>query len=449
MKTVSSDNIEPIMTKLVYVNPKMTNLMMKYFDESWFEDKIYSRIIVITCKFFEQYTKLPKFSDLKLLVNTDFNGKENQKESEVRLKTLASIDLTKYNEEYLLDESVKYLKKNGLYQTLMESIGDIEDCGEIVCFEELQAISRMTFDDGLGLDYLENFDEHVEELNSPDIRTSTGWSSLDHKTNGGFYSDGRCLVTFVAETGMGKSLMLSNIAASWLKMGKFAVIISLEMSENVYATRIDAHLSKMPIGSITKNLKDLSTKIHEFKERNMESKLVIKEYPPETVTSIDIKNYLDNLITSVGRKPDILLVDYINLLMPSTGNKSDNSYSKIGRVTRDLRALSYIYNCPVISATQSNRDAYGTGDPSIDQISESMAIGHVSDLIGQLYQQSGEREAGIINLKITKNRLGGIINTSISFDIDYETLIIADSTRPTISDDLQDCISDKLDEVEE
>ena len=448
MKTIPPDKIEPIIFKLAYTKAKYTNLLISQFDETWFENPIYAKMITITCEFYKTYSKLPKVKTLGQELAKEFDD-DTRKDALMKLSVVSQIDINDYDEEYLDKEVIEYLKRNGLYQTLMESIDDIEKEHQVTCFDKLQKISSMTFNEGLGFDYLEEIDEHIEHLQSPDLRTSTGWGSLDQKTNGGFYTDGRCLVTFVAETGMGKSLMLSNIGANWLKMGKFVIIVSLEMSETVYGTRIDAHLSELSIGSITENIDELRTNIHSFKDRHMSSKLVIKEYPPESISCIDIKNYIDTLMVKVCRKPDIILVDYINLLMPSTGNKTDNSYSKIGRVSRDLRAISYFYNCPVISATQCNRDAYGTGDPSVDNISESMGIAHVSDFIGQLYQNEGDRDAGIINMKITKNRLGGIIGTSINFDINYQNLIISDTYTKTICDELQQELEDELSNIKD
>lgn len=449
MKTIPPDNIEPMIFKLAYSRVKYITLLDKYFDESWFENPIYAKMINIVCKFYNEYNYLPKGRTLGLAVAKEFEDEETRLDALVKLKAIAQVHLKDYDEDYLDNEIVQYLKRNGLYQTLMESIDEIEKEHQITCFDKLQKISSMTFDERLGLDYFENFDEHCRELASPELRTSFGWKSLDVKTNGGMYSDGRCLVTFVAETGMGKSLMLSNIAANWLKYGKFAIIISLEMSETVYATRIDAHLSEISIGEITENISELKTKIYNFKAKHGDSKLVIKEYPPESITCIDIRNYIDTLIIKVGRKPDILLVDYINLVMPTGGNSVDNSYSKIGKVSRDLRALSYIYSCPVISATQCNREGYGTADPNVSNISESMGIAHTSDFIGQLYQNEGDRDAGIINMKITKNRLGGMIGTSICFDINYQNLIISDSFRNTIQDELTNSIENEFLKIED
>lgn len=450
MKIIPSEIIEPMLTKLTFTSSKYANLIIRYdVDDTWFKDKIYAVMVRLVADYYLEYNELPSFETVKLEVVKHFHKTDLISEVKVRLKTLAELKLNGYSEEYLQDEMVEYLKRNGLYMTLMESSEEIAQKHEVTCISKLEKINHMSLDDRMGLDYFENFTTHLEELNKDDLRTSFGWQTVDKVTNNGMQTDGRCMITFVAESGMGKSLMLSNIASNWCKMNKFAVIISLEMSETVYATRIDAHLSEMAIGSITENLDELEAKITSFKDKHLDAKLVIKEYPPESITSIDIRTFIDNLIAKEGRKPDILLVDYINLVLPTSGNKQDNSYAKIARVSRDLRALSYIYNCPVVSATQSNRDAYGTGDPSMDNISESMGIAHVSDFIGQLYQNDGDRDGGLLRMKITKNRFGGVIGKTIDFDIDYTNLIISDCYRESIQDELSECTEELLIEMDD
>jgi hypothetical protein len=441
MKTVPEHIIEPLIIRLAFTEAKLTNLLNRVFNECWFTSTINARFVTLMCQYYTKYNTLPTIDNLELMVQANFNGSEFEHDAMVSLSAIRNLDITQYSHDFLMDESLKYIKHVGLYSTLMNSFDEIEKTQEIICWDDLTNISNLSYDSDLGLDYFNVIDDHIIELGKPDYRTSTGWITLDRYTNNGFYTEGRCLATFVAETGMGKSLMLSNIAANWLKMNKFVVIVSLEMSETVYATRIDAHLSRISMGAISESLNQLGVKLHEFKRSHFDAKLVIKEYPPDSISCSEIRTFIDSLVVSVGRKPDIILVDYINLLKPRTGSKNDNSYARIGTVSQDLRALSYLYKAPVVSATQCNREGYGTTDPAINNISDSMGIGFVSDFVGQLYQNDGDREAGVLNMKITKNRFGGIINKHMTFDVDYGNLIISDSTRPTISDDLSECVS--------
>jgi replicative DNA helicase len=370
---------------------------------------------------------MPTEATMELIISKVYTG-ENRASAISKVKNALSIDIDKYNDEFLETNVLDYLKNNGIFQAICADMENMQATQTISCLEEVQDIIGMTFNTNLGLSYFDDIDLHLLELNNPEERVTTGWDSLDAVTNGGFYKKGRCLITFMAETGMGKSLLMSNIAANYVKQGLFPVVISCEMAEHVYAQRIDGHLSGLTVNDLKFKTEELKKSVMDLKERMPSADLVIKEFPPETIDCNTIKNYIDDVIRVKGRTPDIILVDYINLVLPNGGSlKTDNSYSKIGKTTRDLRTLSYAFNVPVVSATQMNRSGYGAAIPSIDNVSESMGIAHVSDYIGALYQNEGDREAGLMRMAHLKNRLAGVVGTSLTFDVSYDNLIISDS----------------------
>ena len=105
---------------------------------------------------------------------------------------------------------------------------------------------------------MDYFDEnamsrHWEYINNPEAKISTGWQALDMYTNGGFLKDGRSLYLIMAQAGLGKSVFLSNMAVNFLKQNLSVVVISLEMSEDVYAMRFDAHISNSNVNRLKEN----------------------------------------------------------------------------------------------------------------------------------------------------------------------------------------------------
>lgn len=92
--------------------------------------------------------------------------------------------------------------------------------------------------------------DHWDYIKNPKAKIPTGWTTLDQYTNGGFLKDGKMLAIFMGQAGLGKSVFLSNIAVNFLKQNLSVVVISLEMSQDVYATRFDAHISKKNINKL-------------------------------------------------------------------------------------------------------------------------------------------------------------------------------------------------------
>jgi hypothetical protein len=136
-------------------------------------------------------------------------------------------------------------------------------------------------------------------------------------------------------------------------------------------------------------------------------------------------------------------------MLPEGITKNEGTYSKYRDVATGLRRLSYIFNFPVISVYQTNRDGYDNTDPSVANSSDSIGIPQTADFVGALYQNEGDKEAGIMNIALLKNRLGGFLD-KIRFNIDYNNLKITDVERSVAEpDEVANEIVNDLSEIED
>jgi len=87
--------------------------------------------------------------------------------------------------------------------------------------------------------------------------------------------------------------------------------------------------------------------------------------------------------------------------------------------------MSYDFSCPIISATQTNRSAYGESNPGLETMSESMGLAHTADAQFSIWSEEGDVELGQIHLGITKNRFGPRECHTV-LEIDYPTLTLKD-----------------------
>ena len=166
----------------------------------------------------------------------------------------------------------------------------------------------------------------------------------------------------------------------------------------------------------------LKKHLNQYKVKNKNAKLIIKEFPPKTVTPLHLKSYLEKLARS-GTKPDAIVIDYLNLIAPN--NTGLNSYESVKEITEDIRALSYAFSCPIISATQANRSAFSTPNPDMDMTSESMGLSHTVDAQISIWTEKEDFELVIIHMGIVKNRFGPRQCHTV-LEIDYETLSLKD-----------------------
>ena len=153
-----------------------------------------------------------------------------------------------------------------------------------------------------------------------------------------------------------------------------------------------------------------------------EGKIFIKEFPPSTITPKQIGAFIKKLIDS-GEKIDAVVIDYISLLTTTFGS---NSYERIKHICEQVRALSYIFKCPFISAVQFARAMFGKENPGMEGIAESIGVAATADVILSIFQSEEDHEMGLIKLGMMKNRYGprGMVQAMI---IDYLTLSLRQS----------------------
>ena len=301
-----------------------------------------------------------------------------------------------------------------------------------------------------GFDYFndEEFEKHYDAITNPDKKISTGWPGIDEVTHGGFYKEGRCLCLVAAQAGLGKSLCLSNLAVNFLKQEKTVVVISLEMSENVYAQRFDAHISNLDINDLMNNGDTLKARLKAFHNLYPGARLIIKEFPPHSVSSLNIDRYLKTLVEVKGIKPDVLIVDYLNLVKANHVNTSDSLYLEGMAASEELRALSYKYEIPVISAVQINTAGMNNDEVGMQHVSNSKAIVMTCDYLHILTQSEEDQKNGVLRAKIVKNRLGGEVGRRIPFKVDPKTLVMTDLCQSDTSNVRSDNDSPNIHEDE-
>jgi hypothetical protein len=90
-----------------------------------------------------------------------------------------------------------------------------------------------------------------------------------------------------------------------------------------------------------------------------------------------------------------------------------------------MRALTYEFNCPFISATQANRQAVDQPHPDLGKTSESMGLAHTVDVMMNIWTEEGDSDLGIIHMGIEKNRFGPR-QVYTHLNIDYPTLALTE-----------------------
>ena len=394
----------------------------------YFKNKAIASIFTIIRDFTERRNTLPTITEIKSYLTTD-----EQKDSFKSLvQSFSDIDKN-LNKEELYDNTEQFLKEKAVYHTMLNvaedvSNGKVDTSDVLQKFEESCNISLVT---DLGFNMYDDIDLLVNDLNAEQRFIPSKWEWLDDCLGGGFLENGKSLYVFAGETNIGKSIFLGNIAHNIAQQGKNVLLVTLEMSEMLYAQRICTNVTKIPMKELRANGPTIK---HVVDQES--GKIFIKEFPPATITPNQLQAFVKKF-EEKGIKLDAIVLDYLNLLHSTIGN---NSYERIKHVTEQVRAMSYTFECPIISATQLNRSGFDQDNPELATISESIGLAATADCICSIYQNEEDREMDIIRLGMMKNRYGPR-GTTQAMRIDYPTLSIEQADDIDLEDSDDDTLN--------
>ena len=405
--------------------------IIDHLDEKFFENKDIAKVVNLMTEFYKTRSVAPTITELKSYLTTP--------ESKISFKRVVEMFEgfdRHFNKDELYQNTEKFLKEKAVYNTLLEVADQADqevDTSNIL--SKFEKACNITLSTDIGLDYINDIDRHIQDLKTVDSTISSGWEWLDKKLDGGFLEHGRSIYVFAGETNIGKSIFLGIIARNIADQGRTVLLISLEMSELVYAKRITTNLTQIPIRQLHNRTDDIEECVQQYKNEKTDARVIVKEFPPSTVNCKHIKGYIKKLVDR-GIKPDAIVVDYVNLIKSETGV---NSYERIKYATEELRALSYVFECPVITATQLNRSGYNEVNPGLDTVGESYGLAATADAIFSIWREEEDIDLGVLKLGIMKNRFGENYG-SVIMEINYDTLTLSEATEQLQNIDMTETI---------
>tara|TARA_B100000123_G_scaffold24006_1_gene16553 strand:+ start:566 stop:1741 length:1176 start_codon:yes stop_codon:yes gene_type:complete len=309
--------------------------------------------------------------------------------------------------DWLIDETEKWCKDRAIYIAVMDSIEVLDEkskrsTGEIP--DLLKDALSVSFDTHIGHDQLEDADERFEFYNTEEEKMPFDLEYFNKITKGGLPN--KTLNICLAGTGVGKSLFMCHMASNCLLMGKNVLYITMEMSEERIAERIDANTMNVPM----KELPDVSKKEYDKKIQRIKNKtkgkLIVKEYPTAAAHVGHFRHLLQELNIKKDFRPDIIFIDYLNIcashrIRPGSGA---NSYTLVKSIAEELRGLAVEYDVPMVSATQTTRSGYGSTDIGLEDTSESFGLPATADLMFALITSDELEDLDQLVVKQLKNR---------------------------------------------
>jgi len=315
----------------------------------------------------------------------------------------------KVNDDWLLDNTEKWCQDRAIYLAIMESINIIDGKHQSLTKQALPEILSdalgVCFDTNVGHDYIDNSDDRFDFYHTVEDRLPFDLENFNAITKGGLPN--KTLNVALAGTGVGKSLFMCHVGAGALMQGKNVLYITMEMSEERIAERIDANLFNLPIDQLEKlNKQMFDNKIAKIAQKNI-GKLIVKEYPTGAAHTGHFRALINELKLKKDFMPDIIFIDYLNICsssrMKGLGG-SINTYSYIKSIAEEMRGLAVEFNVPIMTATQTTRSGFSNTDVGLEDTSESFGLPATADLMFALVSTEELDKLGQIMVKQLKNR---------------------------------------------
>ena len=358
----------------------------------FFESEANQWIVETIVKYFNEYTCAPTLDVFKIKMND------------------IDRDVLKTSIVETLKDSYRYLESNDLEFVKLETVDFCRNqCIKRAILDSVELLRKGQYDEiksaidaamkaGADKEVGHEYNESTAARYMDNVRSCipTPWPVINDLADGGF-GKGE-LVVFVAPAGIGKSWGLINVGAHAIKAGLNVVHYTLELNDAYVGQRYDAVLTGIAAQNLKYNIDEVTAAVEKLK-----GNLVIKYYPTKTASCSTIRAHIEKMIL-IGKKPDLVIVDYADLLRGAVARKEMRH--ELESIYEDLRGVAGEYEVPLFTASQANRSALEDDVIEAGKISESYSKVMIADFVLSLSRKVTDKIAGTGRFHIIKNRFG-------------------------------------------
>jgi len=222
------------------------------------------------------------------------------------------------------------------------------------------------------------------------------------------------MVVVAARPSIGKSVLAEHVADHWAFEADYPVMfVSIEMSLGQLMDRAVSRWGGIPSSHIVRGI--LSPEEEHLIDVTLETRQSVNLWYVDNpyATTDTVRASAAEISMQTGGLRGIV-IDYLQLL----GDKGDNDNQRIGRVSRNLKALAREYDCPILVLSQLNRQSEYRPDPHprLSDIRDSGAVEQDADVVLGLYRDRASEDGGMLEIDILKNRQGPLARVDVEFD---------------------------------
>ena len=371
--------------------------------DEYFENSASKWSIKEILKYYDKYHTTPSLEVLKVeLQKLDNEVLQIAVKDQLKEAYVASDE----DLEYVQEEFTNFCKNQQLKKALLSSV-DLLKAGD---FDSIRFLVDNALKSGqdknIGHEYIKSIEDRYRE----DARSTipTPWDNINTLLQGGLGNGDFGLI--FGNPGGGKSWSLVALGGYAVKLGYNILHYTLELGEDYVGRRYDAYFTNISVAEIQNHREKVEEIIPQ-----LPGKLIIKEFPTGRATLSTIESHI-NKCESMGVKPDMIIIDYVDLL--SSGKKNRERKDEIDDIYTGTKGLARQLDLPIWSVSQVNRA--GANDDIIegDKAAGSYDKIMITDYCMSLSRKKEDKVNGTGRFHIMKNRYG---MDGITFSVNADT----------------------------
>ena len=342
----------------------------------------------------EKYGMHPSDSIMTTILRAEISEENQLVQKQVR-DFFARMKKTEVQDkEYIKDTSIDFCKKQVLKGAILKSVPLLKKSS----FEDIQKLINEAMKLGNSSDggyyYIKDFEKRFEiKTRNP---VTTGWKVIDDLNKGGLGKGELGVV--IAPTGAGKSMALVHLGAQAVKESKTVIHYTLELADTVVASRYDSCITGIPLREVFNKKDEIYEEI-----KDLDGQLIVKEYPTKSAGVSTLRNHLEKL-QQRDIFPEMIIVDYADLLRSKS--KNDEKRHQLESIYEELRSIAQEFECPVWTASQTNRSGLNAEVITMEAISEAFNKCFVADFIFSISRTIQHKNSNGGRIFVAKNRNG-------------------------------------------
>lgn len=384
-----------------YLRKVLPFVVSDYFDS--YEHKTIFRMIR---DYVDQYNVAPSKEFLELEIQELETTQDNYDAAKNLVK-----EIYKPEERHVdtwVDKTEQWCKDRAIYNAICKAAEIVDGSRSNLSVgaipEMMTEALAVGFDTDIGHDFFNDAESRYEKRFEKTKKLPWGIKLLDEATNGGV-EDGTVNI-FIAGPNVGKSMVMCHFAAEHLMMGKNVLYISMEMSQEMVADRIEANLLDLDLSSLDSIGSSNFTRRIDKLRKQTAGALKIKQYPTAGASVNNFRALMQELKIKQSFVPDVIYVDYLNICASARFKQGSSLYEINKSIAEELRGFAIEYELPIFTATQTNRQGYANSDLDISETAESFGIPATADFMLAIIRSDEMDELNQLMFKQLKSRYG-------------------------------------------